>query len=331
MTTVKDILLALLRAYGPSGRENAVREEIARLVGPYVDEMRVDALGNLICLKRGPGKRAMLAAHMDQIGFVVTDIDEKGFLRVHNVGGIRKANSINRHVVFEGGVHGVLSCEERDGDPADQSMRKLFIDIGCEDRAAAEKLVKRGDVAVYFGDVFEMGDFVCGPALDNRAGCALAAAALMRLGDCPNEVICVFTAQEEVGLRGARVAAYDIDPDVGVSLDVTLCGDTPKGPRIAVAAGKGIAVKVMDSSLICSPQVVAALERAAEAAGVPYQMEVLTAGGNDAGAIQYARGGIPAGTLSVPCRYVHSAAEAVHMADMEGGVRLLTAYLSDKL
>lgn len=331
MMNMKEVLLKLLNTYGATGCEAPVRNVIAEMVKPFADELRVDAMGNLIARKKGAGRRVMLAAHMDQIGFVVTDIDKKGFLRVHNVGGIRRANSINRRVVFANGMSGVLSCEERGNNPVDTSMLKLFIDIGAADKADAEKKVRLGDVAVYAPDVFEMGDFVCGPALDNRAGCAVLIGALAALKNCPNDVTAVFTVQEEVGLRGARAAAFQADPEIGISLDVTLCGDTPKGPRIAVEAGKGIAIKVLDSSLICSPALVRALEQTAEQAGIEYQREVLTAGGNDAAAMQTARAGIPAGTLSIPCRYVHSASEAVRVSDVEDGVQLLAAFLSNPI
>lgn len=236
------------------------------MVAPYVDEMKVDALGNLITIKHGKGgKRVMLAAHMDHIGFVVTDIDDKGFLRVHNVGGIRRAWSLNRHVVFENGMHGVISSEERDVSPTDTTMLKLFIDIGAANREQAMEKVQIGDVAVYAPDVVDMGDYIASPAQDNRAGCAIVVETLKKLPkEMDNEVVAVFTTQEEVGLRGATAAAYSVNPDIGIALDVTLCGDTPKGPRIAVKAGEGIAIKVLDNSLICKSCPGAKLEEVAQ-------------------------------------------------------------------
>ncbi|NLG24922.1 MAG: M42 family metallopeptidase [Clostridiales bacterium] len=326
---MKETLKTLCAAYGASGNENGVALVIRDMIAPYVDEIREDALGNLIAVRRGAGKRVMLAAHMDQIGFVVTDIEKEGFLRVHNVGGIRKLSSVNRRVVFESGLSGALSVEEKDHDPADATMLKLFIDIGATSREQAETMVRRGDMAVYSPDIFEMGDFLSGPAMDNRAGCALLVEALKALSGRRNEVVAVFTTQEEVGLRGARAAAWGIEPDVGIALDVTGCGDTPNANRLAIAAGDGIAIKVMDMSLICTPAVVAALERAAERAGAKYQREVLTFGGTDAGAIQQSRGGVPAGLLSIPCRYVHSAVETVNLSDMREGVKLLVSYLEN--
>ena len=291
--------------------------------------MEVDAMGNLIAVKKGADRRVMLAAHMDQIGFVVTDIDEKGFLRVHNVGGIRRAVSLNRHVVFENGVHGVLSYELENFKPDDTTMNALFIDIGAKDRADAEAHVQVGDMAVYAPDAFELGGgLMASPAMDNRVGCAVLVETLKRLKDCPYEVCAVFTVQEELGLRGAASASYRLNPDFGISLDGTFSGDTPKGPKIAVEAGKGPCIKILDSSVVCSPKVVAMMEAAAERAGIHAQREVLTAGGTDAGAIQKARAGVPCGALSIPTRYVHSATEVICISDAERGAALLAVLLN---
>ena len=330
---MKNMLKTIAAAYGPTGSEENICGVIRKMVEPLVDEISVDALGNLICVKKGAGKKIMLAAHMDQIGFIVTNIDENGFLRVCNVGGIRKANSLNRHVVFENGVSGVLAHEAEKFNAADNDMNSLFIDIGAADREDALKRVQVGDMAVYSPDIFDLGDdMVAGPAMDDRCGCAVVVRVLQALKDqnCPNEVVAVFTTQEEVGLRGATVAAYAVTPDIGVALDVTQCGDTPKGFKIAVKAGKGPCVKIFDRSHVGSPKVVKLLEKSAEAAGVPYQREVLTAGGTDASAIQMTKGGIPATTLSIACRYVHSACEAVSVSDCKNGAKLLTAMCMDE-
>ena len=329
---MRETLKRLLNAYGATGHEEAVREVIREMVEPWVDSIEVDALGNLICVKKGAGRRVMLAAHMDQIGFVVSEIDEKGFLRVFNVGGIRSIVSLNRHVVFENGVHGVVSYEQEGFKPGENSMRPLFIDIGAKDRADAERKVQIGDVAVYVPDVFEMGDDLMGsPAMDNRVGCAVLIDTLRRLKDCPNEVGAVFTVQEEVGLRGAVAAAYGIDPEMGIALDVTMSGDTPKGPRIAVSVGNGPCIKVLDNSVICSPKVVALMETAAEREGIAAQREVLTGGGTDAGAMQKTRAGVPCGVLSVACRYVHSACEVISIADAQNGAKLLAGLLNSEI
>lgn len=329
---MRETLKRLLNAYGATGREVAVCDVIREMVAPYVDSAETDALGNLVCIKKGPGCRVMLAAHMDQIGFVVTDIDEDGFLRVFNVGGIRSIVSLNRHVVFENGVHGVLSFEQEGFKPGENSMRSLFIDIGAKNRADAESRVQIGDVAVYVPDAFELGeDLMASPAMDNRVGCAVLIEALKQLKDCPNEVCAVFTVQEEVGLRGAVAAAYRIDPEMGIALDVTMSGDVPKGPRIAVSAGKGPCIKILDNSVICSPRVVALMEAAAERSGVTAQREVLTGGGTDAGAIQKTHAGVPCGVLSIACRYVHSACEVISISDAEQGAKLLSELLNSEI
>ena len=327
---MKETLFTLLNTYGGVGREDAVRETIAELARPYCDEMRTDALGNLICVRAGKegGRRVMVAAHMDHIGFVVLDADEHGFLRVHNAGGISKRASLNRHVVFANGVNGVVSNETERFSADDNKMSDLFIDIGAKDRADALSMVALGDVAIYAPDAFELANgMIAAPAVDDRVGCAIALEAMKELGECENEVAFVFTVQEELGLRGARAAAYGVDPQIGVALDVTLSGDTPKGPKIAVKAGEGPCVKVRDSSLVCSPRVVRGLEEAAGRVGVRTQREVLSAGGNDAGAMQAARAGVLAGTISIACRYVHSACETISLADCEGAKKMLVAFL----
>lgn len=325
---MKDMLYTLLRAFGPSGYEDGIRAAIEEAVRPYVDEMRVDALGNLIAIKRGSGRKIMLAAHMDQTGFVVTEADDKGFLRVHNVGWPRRLHALNRPLTFQNGVKGVLSYEVDGHNPSDTTMKSMFVDIGASSREEALGRVAIGDMAVYTCEVNELsGDAIAAPAMDNRAGCALVIEALKALGDTANEIYAVFSVQEEVGLRGAGPAAYDIAPDEALAIDVTPTGDTPKSERQSVRLGGGIAVKIMDGSIICAPDVVRALEEAARQSGAKCQREVLTRGGTDAGAIHLTRGGVKTGALSIPCRYVHSATEVISLSDMQAGVQLLAAYL----
>ena len=328
---MKKTLIELLKTYGATGRETQIREKIKEYIAPYVDEMRVDAMGNLIAIKKGTGvgRRAMVAAHMDQIGFIVADIDDNGFLRVYNVGGIRRNNSINRRVIFENGMSGILSMEERDQDNDNRNMQKLFVDIGAKNRSEAEKMVQRGDVCVYAPDVFQLGNAVCGPALDDRAGCALLIEALKRVQGNKGDVIAVFSVQEEVGCRGAKAAAQANMPDVGIALDVTWGCDVPKGLLFSMGLGKGAAIKIMDSGLIATPAIVSELESLAEANDIPYQREVLMGGSTDGAMINVTGAGIPTGVISVACRYVHSATEMVDMADMESAAALLTAFLQN--
>ena len=327
-TSVQDLLVSLLKLHGAVGREEAVAAWLGEALRPHVDELRTDALGNLIAVKKGSGagKRVLLSAHMDHIGFMVIDADEHGFLRVCGVGGIRVPASLGQPVVFANGVRGVISAEQDiEGNPG---MEHLFIDIGASTREEALMQAGIGDVAVYAAPVALLGDHrIAAPAMDDRVGCALLAWLLISVGeDCPNELIGVFSAQEEVGLRGARVAAYAEKPDIGIALDVTFTGDTPGvKPKMAVALGKGPAIKVMDRSLISTPLVRDAMIEAAKEAGIPYQLEVLPFGGTDAGAIQLSRAGVPSGVLSIATRYVHSAAETIDTRDLEQGARLLLA------
>nr|SIP63191.1 Deblocking aminopeptidase (EC 3.4.11.-) [uncultured bacterium] len=328
---LRDTLKTLLSAYGPSGNEHAVAEAVKSLIAAHVDSMRVDAMGNLIVEKYGSdeqGKRIMFSAHMDHIGFVVTDIDDKGFLRVHNVGGISPSISIARHVVFENGTEGVIYSQPRkDEDPA---MKHLFIDIGADSREEAAQCVQPGDMAVYAPDFFELGSpRVASPAMDDRCCCALLCELMMYLDEPRNTVVGVFSSQEEVGVRGATTAAYSVKPDIGLGLDVTVCGDTPELKIPAITLGAGAAVKIMDRSMIASPSVREALFLAAKQAGVPVQREILPFGGQDGSAIQHSRAGVPAGCLSIPCRYTHSPAEVIDMRDMEGALKILLKFVEN--
>lgn len=316
--------------YGAAGREHGVADAIEAILRDKVDTIRRDALGNLICEKRGAnpeGKRIMLSAHMDHIGFIVAAVEKEGFLRVAPVGGINMAVSRTRHVRFENGVQGVIVQEPlREGEHAE--MKHMFIDIGAADQEEALSMVQLGDIAVYAPDCFRLGQHrVAAPSMDDRVACALLIAVMMELGETENTVIAVFSAQEEVGCRGAKTAAYTVEPDVGIALDVTANGDTPNTKFPAVKLGEGAAVKIMDRGSISNPELVEELLEAGRRAGVKTQREVLPFGGTDASAIQLSRGGVRAGTLSIPCRYVHSACEVIDLRDVEAARALLLTYL----
>jgi endoglucanase len=269
----------------------------------------------------------MLAAHMDQIGLVVTHVEKEGFLRVSNVGGINTANSRARHVRFHNGVHGVLV--EQPLKPGETtSLRTYYIDIGAKDAAHALSMIELGDVAVYAEGCFPIGAHrLAAPAMDDRCACALLVRLMQSLPACRDTVIAVFTAQEEVGTRGAQTAAYSLKPDLGIALDVTLCGDVPEDRKLAIALGEGPAIKVMDAHSISNPVLVRELLAAADRAGVACQREVLPYGGTDAGAMQLTRGGMPVCTVSIPCRYVHSACEMVDLRDMDAAEKFVLVYL----
>lgn len=319
-------------AFGPSGREDAVREAIAAIAGEYIDDITTDALGNLICRKKGAGKKLLFAAHMDSIGVVATYIDEKGFIRFSPVGGLFKGDLINIQVRFAGGTRGVISYEEKTPFK-DITLDNLFIDIGAADRADAERRVQIGDFAVFDAPRFEQNGVLCGPYLDNRIGCVTLLLAMERLAqqETENDLYFAFTAQEEVGLRGAGAAAFAVEPDIAVAVDVTDTGDLPERKTpMAVDMGRGPAVKVMDRSVICTPEVCAALEQAAAACGIDVQREILQFGGTDTAALQKTRAGVQAGAVSIPTRYIHSPSEMCAVSDVEGAARLLEKFALQK-
>ncbi len=323
---MKDLIKKLTQIYGPSGSEGPIREAIREEVKPYVDEITEDALGNLVCLKKGDGEgiKILLAAHMDEIGLMVTHLDEKGFLRFGNIGGVNPTICLGQRVYFENGVFGVIGCEKIE-EPNELKLDKLYIDIGVDSYEGAAEKIKVGDSAAFFQPVIDLGDRMVSKAMDDRIGCVAVIETLKKLSEIPHDIFAVFTTQEEVGLRGARVATFGVDPDVGIAFDVTRTGDTPKSSIMDVSLGKGAAIKVKDSSLICHPELRNHLIKLAEENDIPYQREVLERGGTDAGAIQMAKDGIPAAVISIPCRYVHSPSEMIDIADVEACVKLSIA------
>lgn len=323
----------LIEVYGPAGNEELVSQVIRDEIEEYVDEISVDVMGNLIAYKKGTGdgKRIMLSAHMDQIGIMVTHIDEKGFLRFGNIGGIGIHTSFCRRVIFKNGLVGVIGFETEEGTWKDINLSKMYIDIGAANKAEAEKQVKIGDIAVYYPQFTESNGKYMGGAMDDRAGCVLLIETIKQIGESANDLYFVFSTQEEVGLRGARTSAYKIDPDIGIAIDVTATGDTPKARTMAVALGQGPAIKIKDSSIICHPKIKNWMIDTAEKNNIPYQLEVLEFGGTDSGAIHLSRGGVPSGVLSIPCRYVHSDSETIDSSDLKNGVKLLVKVLESKI
>ncbi|MFH1085750.1 MAG: M42 family metallopeptidase [Chloroflexota bacterium] len=325
---MKELVKQLVEAYGPSGQEQVVRGIIARLIAGHADEVRTDQMGNLIALKRGTGggKRIMVAAHMDEIGLIVTHVDKNGFLRFGRVGGVFAPAVVGGRVQFANGAQGVIGWEKWLHSQDMPKWEEMFIDVGAT--SAGDAPVGIGDMAGMVRPMAEMGTRWVAKSMDDRIGCAVGVQALLEMGPTPNDVYFVFTVQEEVGIRGAIVSAYGVEPDLGLALDVTDTGDTPESHPMAVALGKGPAVKVMDSYLLAHPGVKDWMVRTAKAAGIPYQLEVLERGGTDAAGIQRARAGVPAGCLSIPCRYIHTPSEMVESADVLNAVRLLVALVT---
>jgi endoglucanase len=326
---MKDTIRTLVESFGPSGSEDRLRAIVREMIEPHADDIRVDAMGSLIVRKQGDGsgKRIMLSAHMDEIGVIVSYIDEKGFVRVQPIGGVHPMVEVGGRVQFENGIVGVVSHEKLSGN-SQPGIDKLFVDVAASSREDCP--VKLGDMACFLQPMVEVGNHLTSKAMDDRIGCAILVETLRQLGDTPHEVVVVFSTQEEVGLRGATTAAFGIEPEVGIAVDVTLSPDTPEpGIKMAIGLDKGPAIKIKDGGMIATPWIKDWMIDTAEAKGIPYQLEVLPGGTTDARAMQTTRDGVASGCLSIPCRYVHSPSETVSLSDVENAVKLLLAMLSD--
>lgn len=322
-----NILEMLVETPGPSGSEHLIRSKIEEEIRDHVDEIYTDALGNLIARKGKKaenGKRVMVSAHVDEIGLMVTHVDENGFARFISIGGVSPFTCIGGRVLFMNGTQGVIGIERLEANEQ-PSLAKLFIDTGATSREDCK--VGVGDVCGFERPFMNLGKRLVAKSMDDRAAVAVSIGALKAIREISNEIYFVFSVQEEVGLRGAITAAYGVDPEVGIAVDVTRTGDTPRGVKMEVSLGKGPAIKVRDSSFIADPRVINWMVEEAKAQGLPYQMEVLEAGGTDGAAIQRTRAGVPAGCLSIPCRYIHSPSEMIDVDDLQNCVELLTGML----
>ena len=335
-----NILKKLVNAVSVSGAEEDVASVIRGLIADCADEIKTDALGNLIALKKsgnnnqnGNAKKFMTAAHMDEIGFIVTFIEDNGFLKVNQVGGINWTAVAWGEILFKNGLRGVIVPENK-VNPNDYNSSKFYIDIGAKDKAVAETKVKIGDTCTLAPKVIDlMNNRIAATKLDNKIACTVLIKALLDMkekGIKPkNDLYFVFTVQEEVGLRGARTAAQAIMPDYSIAVDVTGTGDTPECYPMAAKVGGGAAVKLMDSSVICHKDMVNLLMKTAKAGKIPYQSEILAAGGTDTAVMQSAGAGSIAGAISIPTRYIHSGVELCSMDDVQACVDLLVAAIDN--
>lgn len=337
-----DLLKRLCETPGVPSREEQIRRLVVQELKPLVNEITVDTLGNVIGHKKGRGgPKVMIAAHMDEIGFLVRHIDDKGFLRIHPVGGFDPRVLVAQRVY----VHGyngdrLLGALQPGAKPihllTDEERKKslhiedLFIDLGLTAEEVHDK-VEVGDPITLARTAERIGDKVVSKTLDNRLSVYVMLEALRTLGTHDCEILAVATVQEEVGLRGAVTAAYHLQPDIGLALDITLAGDFPGNPEQeqVTRLGRGPAIKIMDGSLICDPQLVRHFRQVADKHEIPYQLEILPRGGTDAGGIQRSRGGVPSFTLSIPTRYVHTVNETASVTDIDNAVALLARYLEE--
>ena len=323
---MKELIRTLTDTFSPSGYEDAIRAQVRKEIRGLADSVRVDPLGNLIARKGKPGgKRIMLAAHMDEIGLMVSHVDERGFVRFSAIGGVFGRYVLGSRVRFMNGTPGVIGYDRLDHMHEVPDFEKIFIDVGAT--GPKDCPVKVGDVAAFERPFVEMGRRLAAKSMDDRSGVAVLIETMRALKSTPHEVYFVFTTQEEVGTRGATTSSYGIDPEIGIAVDVTPTGDTPHGTQMDMRLGGGPAIKIKDPGMLADPRVVEWMIRTAEKARIPYQREVLLLGSTDARAIQMTRGGVAAGCVSIPVRYVHSPSEVVDLDDLQNSVRLLTALL----
>jgi tetrahedral aminopeptidase len=327
---VKQLLQTLTETFGPSGYEDEVRKIVRSEVESLGDEIRVDALGNLIVRKRPTKatqdtKKIMIAAHMDEIGVIVSHVDEKGFVRFSPIGGVFRRYVLGGRVRFLNGTQGIIGFDRLENVNELPTLDKVYIDVGAT--SSNDCPVKIGDIAAFDRQYSDLGNRLVAKSMDDRVGVLVAIEALRAIKSTPYDLYFVFTTQEEVGIRGATTSAYGVDPDVGIALDVTPTGDTPNALRMEMALGKGPCVKIQDAGMIADSRVVQWMIQTAEKNKIPYQREVLLIGGTDARAIQLTRAGVPAGCISIPVRYVHSPSEMVDYSDVQNAVKLLVALL----
>lgn len=333
------LLKTICETPGAPGFEQRIREVVIREVRPLVDELTVDNMGNVITVKKGrENKRVMVAAHMDEIGFIVTHIDDEGFVRFHPLGGFDPKTLSSQRVIVHGrrdliGVMGakpihLMKPEERNKQVP---ISDYFIDLG-RDKEEVKRLISVGDPITRERELIEMGDCVNSKSLDNRVSVFILIEALRALQgvEVPYDIYAVFTVQEEVGLRGAISAAHHVDPDFGFGLDVTIAYDVPgaNGHEAVTHLGKGAAIKIMDGSVISDYRMVNYLKQVANQENIQWQPEVLPAGGTDTAGLQrFGKKGAISGAISIPLRHIHQTIELAHKKDIQACIDLLKAGL----
>jgi putative aminopeptidase FrvX len=337
------ILQELSEVVGVSGKEEAVRKVILNAIDGYAEDIRIDPMGNITAVKKGKGKnrmRVMLAAHMDEVGFMVTGVDSDGSIRFVNIGGVDDRILPGLRVkVGDDGIPGVILWTpiHKNRDQNAKALSGLRIDIGASSKDEASGKAKPGDRIAFDSRYMEIGDKILrGKSFDDRVGCSLLID-ILQGGPYPVDVLAAFTVQEEIGLRGARVAAQRLQPDIAFALEGTTANDIPNpmadpdgddDPNPACRLGDGPTLTVMDRSIIVDPRILNFLQQTAEKNNIPYQVKTQLGGGTDAGSIHTTWGGVPSGVISVPCRYIHSPTAYLNRDDYDNTLRLLQAVLN---
>lgn len=329
------LLKRLSEAFGPSGCEGDVRKVITEELDAHVQEWKRDALGNIIAVKPGvKGPKVMLAAHMDECGLMVSSFDRSGLVRFRKVGGLDDRVLVSKHVLIGPkrvpGVIGAKAIHLQKPEERNQiiPLSGLYIDIGARSKEEAEKMIKLGDYAVFATEFGYLSDTVVkGKSFDDRAGCAVLAEVLKEEYSLP--VYGAFTVQEEIGLRGAGVAAYAIEPDMAIVLEGTTCSDLPGSEEhgYCTSMGGGPAITAIDASVVCDKRMIAELQRLAKEHNIPVQFKRSITGGSDAGRINQTKSGVPVVVISVPCRYIHSPVSMLSLVDFENTIKLVKLFL----
>ena len=335
-----ELLEELTETSGVPGYEDRVRDVVRRELEPAVDEVRTDSMGNVVGTIEGDSDtEVVVAAHMDEIGFMVRHVTEEGFVQVDALGGwdarVLKAQRVTIHT-DEGDVTGLIGSppphtldeEQLESQP---EVEDVYIDLGV-DGETAEELVSKGDLVTLEQTTEQVGETVTGKALDDRVCLFAVLEAARRIDDPEVTIHFAATVQEEVGIRGAQTLGFDLDPDLAIALDVTVANDVPgfePGDQVT-QLGEGTAIKLKDSSVITTPKVHRRMQSVADDEGIDYQLEVLPAGGTDTAGFQRARGAVPVGALSIPTRYLHTVTESAHVDDIDATIELLTAFLSSE-
>lgn len=339
-----ELLARICKAPGAPGFETRIRNLVLEEIEGLADEVRVDAIGNVVALKKGKSskKKVMAAAHMDEIGFIVTHVDGDGFLRFNPLGGFDPKTLTSQRVIVHGredliGVMGskpihIMSPEERNKPP---KLEDYFIDLGLP-KEQVEKLVAVGDPITRERELIEMGECVNVKSLDNRASVFLLIETLRSLKKSRRkpayDFYGVFSVQEEVGLRGANASTLEIQPDFGFGLDTTIAFDTPgsRPQEQCTRLGEGVAIKIMDASVICDYRMVEFMKSVATKKKIRWQPEILRAGGTDTASLQrMTPGGSIAGAVSLPTRHIHQVIEMCHQQDLSEAIKLLAACVCD--
>ncbi|MEA4920953.1 MAG: M20/M25/M40 family metallo-hydrolase [Clostridiaceae bacterium] len=331
MLNVFELQTRLVNAAMPSGYERRCAELLAELAKPYVDDIYFTPTGSVVCHKKGRGKKLMFAAHMDVIGFMATFVNDGGFVSFTTIGGHYPASLINTTVTFVNGTKGIIKLRKQadmiDTPVSSITVKDLYIDIGACSKEEAEKMVSTGDLAMFDTVPAMTGDnCMITPYADDLAACCMLLMAMEQVGKSKNDLYFVFTVQEELGLKGALTAAFDIEPYMGIAIDLCYSGDDIcSDMEMPVRLGAGPTIKIKDQSVICSPDAVMHLREAARLAEVAYQDEIITAGGTDTASIMHSGKGALAGCVSIPGRNIHSPCEIVSISDIEQGAKLIAA------